>query len=301
LDFRHLKALRQHIDIETEVHHCCKDIVHVNLSIAALRNSQGDKTGIVVTMQDISQIKRLEERANRSDRLAAMGEMAGKIAHEVRNPLGSIELFASILRKELEGQGDLKMFAEHISTGTKSINNIISNLLLFIRPQQKPKFHAIDICGPLNDSLFFSNYLIKSTDSIEIMTQFHPKPLVVNGDLELLKQLFLNLILNAVQAMPNGGALTISTKQGKTFSNAIEAVEIRIADTGTGISSLDLPKVFDPFFTTKERGTGLGLAIVHNIVLIHGGTIDIESVEGKGTECVVMLPLHDRARRKQRE
>jgi PAS domain S-box-containing protein len=290
LDFKSLKDIHQNADVEAEIRRKGKNTFYVSLSISPVKNPEGEKIGIVLALQDITRLKKLEERSNRTDRLAAMGEIAVKIAHEIRNPLGSIELFATVLKKDLKDFEELKALAGHISSGVKSINNVISNLLLFIRPQQKPNFQAIDICDSLDDSLFFSSHLVNSDNGIDIITRYYSKPLMVYADSELLKQIFLNLILNAIQAMPHGGKLTISTRKLNGRSKK-DFAEIRFADTGTGISKADMLRIFDPFFTTKKRGTGLGLAIVHNITEAHGGAVDINSSEGKGTVCTVTLPL----------
>ncbi len=235
-------------------------------------------------------MKKLEEQANRAGRLAAMGEMAVKIAHEIRNPLGSIELFASLLQKELEDNVDLKMLCEHICSGVKRINNIISNLLLFIRPEQTPEMQVLDMHDSLTDSLFFAEHLINTNNGIDVVTRFANRPLKIYGDPHLLSQVSLNLILNALQSMPDGGQLTISTGIRNDL-HGNDLAEIRYADTGCGIPPDNMSKIFDPFFTTKKKGTGLGLAIVHNITKAHGGTIDINSSESQGTECIVGLPL----------
>jgi PAS domain S-box-containing protein len=290
LDFKSLKDIQQNADVEAEIRRKGKNTFYVSLSISPVKNPEGKKIGIVLALQDITRLKKLEERANRTNRLAAMGEIAVKIAHEIRNPLGSIELFATVLKKDLKDFEELKALAGHISSGVKSINNVISNLLLFIRPQQKPNFQTIDIYDSLNDSLFFSSHLVNSNNGIDIITRYYSKPLMVYADSELLKQIFLNLILNAIQAMHHGGKLTISTRKLNGRSKK-DLAEIRFADTGTGISKADMLRIFDPFFTTKKRGTGLGLAIVHNITEAHGGAIDINSSEGKGTVCTVTLPL----------
>jgi PAS domain S-box-containing protein len=290
LDFKSLKDIQQNSDIEAEIRRKGKNTFYVSLSISPVKNPEGEKSGIVLALQDITRLKKLEERANRTDRLAAMGEIAVKIAHEIRNPLGSIELFATVLKKDLKDFEELKALAGHISSGVKSINNVISNLLLFIRPQQQPNFQTIDIYDSLNDSLFFSSHLVNSNNGIDIITKYYSKPLMVYADSELLKQIFLNLILNAIQAMPHGGKLTISTRKLNGRSKK-DLAEIRFTDTGTGISKANMLRIFDPFFTTKKRGTGLGLAIVHNITEAHGGAVDINSSEGKGTVCKVTLPL----------
>ena len=142
-----------------------------------------------------------------------MGEMAVRIAHEIRNPLGSIELFSTMLKDDLQDFEELKILAEHISSGVKSINNIVSNLLLFIRPEQQPDRQVLDVHEALKDSLFFAGHLLEAQNIIEVETKLADEVLPIHGDLELLKQVFLNLILNAIQAMPEGGKLKISTRK----------------------------------------------------------------------------------------
>lgn len=286
-------AADRNTEIETEIHPKEGRGIQVTVSISPVKDPKGNKVGIVLTLQDMTLMKKLEEQASRTDRLAAMGEMAVKIAHEVRNPLGSIELFATLLKKELQEREDLQSLAEHISSGVKSINTTISNLLLFIRPHQNPDFKTIDIHDPLNDSVFFSSHLFTSDDSLRVKKDYAAEPIMIDGDLELLKQVALNLILNGIQAMPKGGTLTISSRKATDPATGAKQVKIRFADTGTGIPKEDKTRIFDPFFTTKERGTGLGLAIVHKIVEMHGGTIEIDSRREVGTECVVTLPLRE--------
>ena len=293
LDFKSLKNVQENKEYETEIYRKGEDLVHISLSVSPLTTPQGQKTGFILTLQNITQIKKLEEQASRSGRLTAMGEMAAKIAHEIRNPLGSIELFASTLKRDLEDFDEPRVLSEHISSCVKSINNIISNLLLFMHPLQKADFRIVDLHDPLKDSLFFSDHVIQSNPHIKVITRYHSDPLMVSGDSELLKQMFLNLILNAVQSMPSGGKLMISTDRIGCPPNGPDLAEIKFMDTGTGISKADIPRIFDPFFTTKKRGTGLGLAIVHNIIKLHGGSIDIRNSKKEGAVCIVTLPLVD--------
>ena len=158
------------------------------------------------------------------------------------------------------------------------INNIISNILMFMRPDQMPDFKPVDLCNILDDSLFFSRHIIKSNSSIEVIKRYASTSLMMPADSELLKQMSLNIILNAIQAMPDGGTLRVSCiKVANDNDKERDWVEIRFADTGTGISKEDMPKIFDPFFTTKKKGTGLGMSIVNNIINVHGGTIKINS------------------------
>lgn len=284
-----LPAVEQQVDIETEIRQKGNKISYLCMSVSPLIDPENKKIGAVLTLQDITRMKKLEEQAKRTNRLAAMGEMAVKIAHEIRNPLGSIELFTTALRQDLKESPELTSLAEYISSGVKSINTIISNLLLFIKPHQKPDLKIIDPHDNLKDALFFSHHLMNSLDGITINTRFCEDRLMLKGDPELLKQMSLNLILNAVQAMPDGGTLTISTRKIRCRRQWF--VEVIFADTGTGISQEDRKKIFDPFFTTKPNGTGLGLAIVHNITNTHGGTVDITCPEEIGTRCVITLPL----------
>jgi len=279
-------------EIEMEILQKGTDTVHVIFSSFPATNPQGEKIGTAITLQDITQLKKFEEKANRTDRLAAMGEMAAEIAHEIRNPLGSIELFATTLKKELADFEDLKQITEHISSGVRSMNNVISNLLLFIRPQQKPESQKINIFSSLSDSLNFSHDLIKTNGrNIDVITEFSSDPLWVQGDSDLLRQVWFNLTMNAVQAMPDGGKLSISANKSKGNKTDRNFVEICFMDTGEGVDGANMSKIFNPFFTTKKRGTGLGLAIVHNILKIYGGDIDMESSADKGTVCRVILPL----------
>ncbi len=248
--------------------------------------------GSVVPLKNIACRKHESEHAQRKDRLAAMGEMAAKIAHEIRNPLGSIELFATSLKASLEGQPDLQLLAERVSSGVKSIDAIISNLLQFVRPDEANRFERFDIYEALDDSLFFMEHLADKENGVDVKVAYGPRPLFIKGDVELIKQVCLNIILNAIQSMPEGGALCISTVQrAMTNAGRPARVEIRISDSGIGIDPDHVSNIFDPFFTTKERGTGLGLSIVHSIVEMHGGIIDVESTPGNGTMFSIGLPL----------
>lgn len=288
--FCKLKDITSNTEITARIRWHNSQSADVCLSVAPVFSKSGKKVGTVLALQNsIAQNGISVDPGGRSDRLAAMGQMAAQIAHEIRNPLGSIELFASVLERDLDEFAELREIAAHISSGVNSINTIISNLLLFIKPNQKPKMQALDVHEPLKDSLFFADRIFEANDGIVVHTDFHPDSLVINGDSELIKQITLNLILNAIQAMPDGGTLEISTRKIKHKGAGF--AEIRFSDTGCGISKTDRNKIFDPFFTTKTRGTGLGLTIVENITRIHGGDIDIQSTEAKGTECIIMLPL----------
>ena len=273
--------------------------VQVQFTIIPLRE-QDSVTGkmvesSIIIFQDVTRLRRLEEQAERTSRLTAMGEIAVSIAHEVRNPLGSIELLATLLKQEAKGDADKQKLTDYIVAGVKSIDYIINNLLLFSKPQP-PIFQHVTINTFLNDVLVFIAPSLKLAQ-IELVTAFAEGELLVFGDAELLKQVFLNVIWNAIQAMPYGGELIVSAELDKSTvhrSKGAGYVEITVADSGMGIAEEDKDKIFNPFFSTKEKGTGLGLAIVHNIVEVHGGIIGVESELGKGSAFTITLPLLDK-------
>ena len=266
-----------------------KDSLHLNVVVSPLTSAKADNIGSVLCLTDITRMQNLKLQAKRTGRLAAMGEMAARIAHEIRNPLGSIELFSTMLIADLQESEELKTLAEHISAGVKSINNIVSNLLLFMRPDQQLDEQVLDVHEALKDSLFFAGHLLEAQDGMHVQTELTTEAMFVKGDLELLKQVFLNLILNSIQAMSDGGRLHISSHKTSGSAGA-HLAEVHLVDSGCGIAKTELSKIFDPFYTTRKKGTGLGLTIVHNIIKMHGGCIDISS-SPEGTRCVVSLPL----------
>jgi len=238
--------------------------------------------------------KELEKKnleLERNDRLRAMGEMAAGIAHEIRNPLASIELFASILKKDSEGDTEKMKLSDHIVSGVKNMDRIISSLLLFAKSPE-PSRQQCNI-NDLLRGILESDADLQSLDNINIQCEFCKEDPLAQGDKELLQQVFLNFIRNAVQAMPKGGDLTLRIEKNKSPDNNTyhrHFITTTISDMGVGISSEDRESIFNPFFSTKDKGTGLGLAIAHNIVKAHQGTIDVESQKGKGTTFTVNLP-----------
>jgi len=251
----------------------------------------GQTIGTVFILRDISLIEKLEDMAKRTEKLASMGEMAANIAHEIRNPLGSIELFASLLMKDLQGERE-KDRVTKILTSVKNMENKIANLLLFTKTNI-PRSECVNIHTVLKETLSFSEPLAQQGN---ISLAFIPaeQEVLVAGDEEMLKQVFFNLTLNAFQAMPEGGCLDISTKittSDQTRASATPFLEIMFADNGVGIPEENLPKIFDPLFSTREGTSGLGLAIVHNILDMHKGAIHVERGNGVGTVFTILLPL----------
>ncbi|MBI5747394.1 MAG: PAS domain S-box protein [Nitrospirae bacterium] len=262
----------------------------LSLLLSDVTDFQGNPVGSVLLINDITEVRRFREQAERNSRLRAMGEMSVRIAHDLRNPLGSIELFASILKKEINGDRDKADLLDHISLGIKSMDRLISNLLFFTRPQ-KPIFKKTDINRVVEDSILFSSHLING-NNIEVNKDLLTNGMEIFCDEELMKQVFLNMILNAVQSMPEGGKLSIALERKDDKGE----IRISVADTGGGIRREYMDKIFDPFFTTRDRGTGLGLAIVHNIVQAHDGTIEVESYPNRGSRFIIRMPSARRQR-----
>jgi two-component system, sporulation sensor kinase E len=256
--------------------------VHVQASTSRMRAVGGSVLGAVVTLEDVSDIKALTDQLIRADRLAAMGELTAGVAHEVRNPLGVIRASVQLLE---DAKGDAERIheaAEVIKQEIDRLDRVIKALLDFGRPS-KPTLVRTDLNEVLEDIILFTNRFAKQSN-VTIVEDLDPDLPPVHGDPDQLKQVFLNLVTNAVQAMDkDGGTITIVTR------GAGEYVEISVSDTGPGIAPHDLTKVFDPFFTKRAEGTGLGLTIVHRIIDEHEGHIEVES-SPDGTVFNVTLP-----------
>jgi len=244
-------------------------------------NADNQVISTLVLLKDITVVHKLKQQSLRTARLAAMGEMAAEIAHEIRNPLGSMKLFASMLEEDLKGSEQQKL-VQNIISGINSVNSVVTNMLTFSR-EMELHVEPIDFKNLLTETLEFSSHSFDQY-KVSVKTNFPKKDLIVFGDRELLKQLFLNLFLNAANAMEeNGGILTVSIKESEVF------VDIKVEDTGKGIESECIDKIFDPFFTTSQGGTGLGLSVVNKIVEKHKGAITVDSEVGIGTTFTISL------------
>lgn len=229
--------------------------------------------------------RRLEEKLHHSERLASLGEMVASVSHEIKNPLGIVRSTAEILNKRLKDQAPgSKHLAEIIITETSRLNDIVREFLDFARPQV-PQFTK----GSINDLIMKVEEFMQpafSKNRITVVNDLNPDLRPLNMDQNLLYRAFLNLFVNAVQAMPEGGTLTISTFMAAAPE---KKVHITTRDTGIGIPSEKLSMIFTPFYTDKNRGTGLGLAIAQNIIEEHNGSIAVESVAGIGTTFSIIL------------
>lgn len=253
----------------------------IKISIYPLQ-FENTKKGLVIIIDDITEVKKLQQQLQRNEKLAALGELSSGIAHEIRNPLGIIKAIEQTMRNELgtnsEAVKELKIIDEEVERA----NRVVKALMEFGKPAKNEKMFC-SVNNVLEDVLTIANkYTTQHKVDVEFKKTDIPGVLI---DKEQIKQAFINVIFNAVQAMPDGGRLRIST--GKDERNFIKAV---FEDTGVGIEEKNLNKIFNPFFTTKDEGTGLGLPIVHRIVDEHNGIINISSKVGEGTALEILLP-----------
>jgi signal transduction histidine kinase len=234
-------------------------------------------------------LKQRQEQLVRSEKMAALGQLSAGIAHEIRTPLTSIKIFIQSLEKEIDLDENRSQDFRIIKKEIDRISENITRFLHFARPEE-PQFQQVDVNALLADTLNLLVAKIKSTD-IRLEASFPEDLPPVEGDPKQLSQVFLNLVLNAVEAMSTGGTLRIRSSLEMNPDIQEKIIHLVFQDTGCGISEKDRPYLFDPFFTTKEKGTGLGLSIVYSIVQRHNGWIDVESEPGKGSSFIVSLPV----------
>ena len=268
------------------------------LGFTVSKGEGGDMTSIVI-FQDLTELKALEERLHRYDKLKALGELSASLAHEVRNPLASISGSIQLLSRELKLGGEKRRLMDIVLSETERLNSLITDFLVFAKPA-KGVMERMLLSDVISETLdIFRNN--PDAAGIEVFTDVAAEA-GIEGDRRQLSQVFWNLFLNAASAMPDGGTLSVSSvfkagaskgpaDSGEGHDEEGRFVEVTVRDTGTGIDPGELDKIFDPFFSTREDGTGLGLALVHRIVVSHGGSIDVESAPGKGTLFKVLFPL----------
>ncbi len=234
-------------------------------------------------------LKQRQEQLIRSEKMAALGQLSAGIAHEIRNPLTSIKIFIQSLEKEIDLDENQEEDFRIIMKEIDRINENITRFLNFARPEE-PLFQAINTSALMKNTVNLLAAKLKNSGiRLDIsLPDDHPP---VEGDPKQLAQVFLNLLLNAVEAMPQGGMLTIRSAVKVNPDSLQEFLQLIIKDTGHGIPEKDRPYLFDPFFTTKAGGTGLGLSIVYSIIQKHNGRIEVESELGKGSSFILSLPI----------
>jgi two-component system sensor histidine kinase HydH len=231
----------------------------------------------------------LQEEAARQERLAALGGMAAVLAHEIRNPLGAIKGLAQFLGEKTSGDPTRAEMTETIAREANRLERLVNDLLTYARPRP-PGRRPTDVAIVLEEVLRLAGPAAEAA-GVVCRLDVPEKAPPIAADPDQLKQLFGNLALNALQAMPNGGKLTLFLRSGDERHAKRRGVEIVVEDTGSGIPEADLSHVFEPFYTTRTKGTGLGLAICNQIVEAHGGTIRVARTGPEGTTILVTLPV----------
>ena len=256
--------------------------IYIEMTIHPIENMSKVREGAVVVVQDKTTVKKLEDQVRRGERLAAVGQLASGIAHEIRNPLGIIKTISQTINQDVRDE-DLKEGLDIIKYEIDRANKVIQGLLDFAKPN-KIQDCRIDL-GKLLEELVLVTRKFGKQQNVELILN-RMKESKIEGDPDKLKQAFVNIILNGIQAMKNGGKLeiTLGNSEGKW-------IIISFKDEGEGISEEVFDQIFNPFFTTKESGTGLGLSITHRIIEEHNGKIEFNSKLWEGTEVKVYLPL----------
>ena len=258
--------------------------LRLGFSIAPLFSEANETTGLVLTFQDLTQVRALEETSRRQDRLAAIGRMAASIAHEIRNPLAAMRGSIQMLRSEMDNDSSQTELMEIILRESDRLNRIITDFLSYARPRSLTQ-STVDVGDLLHQTFALLRHSPEILATQTIVEELPPMQLVADADEGQLKQVFWNLARNALQAMPNGGTLRASLQQ-----NSNNRLRIAFSDTGRGMTPDQVEHLFEPFSSTTG-GTGLGLSIVYQIIRDHGGTINVRSREGQGTTITIELPI----------
>ncbi|MEX1128705.1 MAG: ATP-binding protein [Vicinamibacterales bacterium] len=269
----------------------------IGYTLSQVRDGRGRITGATLFFKDLTRVEQLEERERLRDRLAALGEMAAAIAHEVKNPLAGIEVMAGLLKRQLADNEDAQSILRDIIKEAKMANAIVLEVLDFVRPIRL-QVENILVDDVIQDAVSMAESHVRRGD-IEVQVSLPDDLPAIQGDPHQLRQIFTNLLTNAFEAMGGSGQVRISAVQltaedevafGSDVA-AVPLVQVEVADTGPGVPADVMDKMFSPFFTTKPQGSGLGLAIVRKIVDAHDGRIDVSGRAQGGARFRVTLPI----------
>ena len=264
------------------------DITPLRVTTFALKNEVGKRVGGILLVKDMSEIRKMAERTQRASRLAALGELTQRLVHEIRNPLSAMDINLQLLQERLEASGgdaEIRRYIGIISTETRRLNEALRNAQVFSKPES-PELETVDLHQIIRQVLFLMEQEAASK-KIKIDENLQAEESLILADEDQMKQVFINLLKNSLEAMAEGGKLEVLSRN----DGGGKIIGVELVDTGSGIPMAKLQRVFDPYFTTKKKGTGLGLVIVHNIITQHGGSIDVSSWMGEGTIFSVSLPL----------
>jgi signal transduction histidine kinase len=266
----------------------------IGYTLSQVRDKQGRITGATFFFKDLTRVEQLEERERLRDRLAALGEMAAAIAHEVKNPLAGIEVMAGILKRQLADSPDAQSILGDIIKEAKMANAIVLEVLDFVRPIRL-QVERVSLTDAIRDAVSMSESHAPRGD-VQVHVDFPEELPAIQADPHQLRQIFTNLLTNAFEALGGQGRVSIVAtpiaEDGPAGSEQQgPMVQVEVTDNGPGIPADVLEKIFSPFFTTKPQGSGLGLAIVRKIVDAHDGRIDVGVMDHGGTRFRVTLPV----------
>jgi len=258
--------------------------VRLGYSVSPLSDEGGDTTGLVITFQDLTDVRAMEETSRRQERLSAVGRVAAGIAHEIRNPLAAMRGSIQVLRDDLASDPGRQELMEIVLRESDRLNRIITDFLTYARPRQV-SLAAVDLREPLRETFALLRHSPEMRPGHILEEALPDAPVAASADENAIKQVFWNLSRNALIAMPEGGTL-------RAEMEALPSGRVRITftDTGRGMSRAQVERLFEPFSSSTTGGTGLGLSIVYQIIRDHGGTINVRSREGHGTTITVELP-----------
>ncbi len=259
------------------------------VGVSPVRGEDGEILGAVETFRDLTEVKSLEAELARKERLAALGEMAAGVAHEIRNPLGGIELYASLLRKETLEESRRAELAGKIMSAAASLNRIVTDMLTFTRSRE-PSWRPVPVEHVFRTALDLAQAEIRGKN-LEVREEYATDGARLPLDPDLLSRALLNVVRNAAEVSPEGGAITVRSKLEAHPGGRM--LVLAVLDEGPGVPEEVAPKIFHPFFTTRKDGTGLGLAIVHKIAQDHGGAVRVEPNEPRGAAFIFRLPVRE--------
>ncbi|MBK7550167.1 MAG: PAS domain-containing protein [Syntrophaceae bacterium] len=261
----------------------------LDVSTSQLKSQDGTVLGAVLIATDLTEAKKTEEWMRRVDRLSSLGQLSAGVAHEIRNPLASINFNIQLLSKRIQPDEKTRRIINNSLAGVERIKDLVKGMLDFSRPAppqlKRESIHrAVEDAVSLMDSQF-------SKHGIRVVLKLAARAPDITFDSRQIQQVFVNILLNALQAMPEGGTVTVESSLGDETKELSRYLSVYISDTGAGIPREHFSKIFDPFFTTKPEGTGLGLSIAHKVLEQHGAQIEIRSRVGQGTMFIIRFPI----------
>jgi two-component system sensor histidine kinase PilS (NtrC family) len=265
--------------------------IPLGISTTHLGMDEGERSGVIAVFQDLTEAKELEERARQSDRLRVLGQLSAAIAHEIRNPLATISGSSEVLRESVILDGEEKKLMELITRESDRLNRIITDFLLYARVKPAERV-TIELGKIIDETLVLLRNHDDYNEQIKIENQLRGQEVHALADGDQIRQIFLNIGINALQAMSGGGRLTVGLDTSPNRSRIVgkqEMLRIFFQDTGNGILTGDLSNIFEPFYSSKKGGTGLGLSIAQRIVENNGGQLEVKSQQGEGATFIISL------------